>query len=88
MCFCVLGSARRVECREGISGSAGIFVGAAESGEDQQVGGQHHLSTDRKTDAAGQGGMFCSHLLFSKIYLYSVVLCRIFVLHMSYCATH
>lgn len=56
---CVFCSARRVECREGLSGSAGVLVRAAESGEGQPAGGKHHLSTDRKTDAAGQGGMFC-----------------------------
>lgn len=65
--FC---SARRVECREGLSGSAGVFVTAAESGEGQPTGGKHHLFTDRKADAAGQGGMFCifSALLIFVIY--------------------
>lgn len=62
---CVLCSARRVECREGLSGSAGAFVRAAESGEGQPAGGKHLLSSDRKTDAAGQGGMFC--FLFSNL---------------------
>lgn len=60
---CLFCSARRVECREGVPGSAGVFVGAAESREGRSAGGKHQLSSDRKTDAAGQAGMFCFHFL-------------------------
>lgn len=64
---CVVCLARRVECRESVSRSAAMLVGAAEAGEGQPPGGKHRLSTDRKTDAAGQSGVFCSRLL--QIYL-------------------
>lgn len=72
---CVFCSARRVECREGLSGPAGVFVTAAESGEGQPAGGKHHLFTDRETDAAGQGGMFC--FSFSALLIFQTFLCNL-----------
>lgn len=46
-----------MEFRKGISGSAVVFVGTADTGGGQSAPAKHYQSTEWKTDSAGQSGM-------------------------------
>lgn len=60
-------SGGRAECREGLSGPAAVFVGAAESGEDEPTGGLCRLFTEGQTDTTDPAGMFPPGICFYSV---------------------